>query len=486
MGLRLPSFWMILLAAAALRAPGMFHDFWFDEAWSHQLVREVVSSPIDILTRLHIDNNHPLNSFFLVALGDQSAWAVYRIPSLVFGVGAVLLAGLVMARRGRAHALAAMVLFGCSYPLVLYSSEARGYSAMVFFALLAILSHERYLGTRGWPALAVFWTAVVLGFLSHLSFVHAYGAILVWAVVHARQRSANLHDALASVTATQAVPLVFLAGLHHVFIRHLHVAGGEPASLASVLAETVGVTAGLPAHGPWAAAPALLIAGVAVAGLAVAWREDRGLFVLLLGGILVVPGLAVLVELGTATVPPRFFPRYFLVSISLLLLGAAWRIGAEWQQGGGRRLVAGLLVAAYAAGQLWQVAAFARGGRGGYLDAVDHMARATGDSTIRVSSNSDLRTRVLLEFYRRYLPPDRTLVFSPRTSAGNGAAWRIREDVVPAAVPPETDDERGRRYRLAARYSFYGLSGSQWSLYERVDSADAVSAPGERRPQARD
>ena len=93
---------------------------------------------------------------------------------------------------------------------------------------------------------------------------------------------------------------------------------------------------------------------------------------------------------------------------------------------------------------------------------------------------------MLLAFYRRYLPPDRTLVFSPRASAGSGAAWRIREDVVPAAVTPEADDERGRRYRLAARYPFYGLSGSQWSLYERVDSADAPGSRGERRPPDRD
>jgi hypothetical protein len=178
---RLPYFGLVLLAAAVLRAPGMFHDFWFDEAWSYLLVREFVSSPADILTRLHVDNNHPLNSLFLYVLGDRTAWYVYRVPAFVFGVGAVVLAGAIMARRGRAHASAAMILVGCSYPLVVYSSEARGYSPMVFFVLLALDSYERHLATRAWFPLATFWTAVILGFLSHLTFAHAYGAMLVWA-----------------------------------------------------------------------------------------------------------------------------------------------------------------------------------------------------------------------------------------------------------------------------------------------------------------
>ena len=481
-------FWPLVMAAAVLRAPGMFHDFWFDEAWSYLLVREFVSSPADILTRLHVDNNHPLNSFVLYVLGDPAAWSVYRVPSFVFGVAAVVLSGLIMARRGRAHAVAAMILVGCSYPLVVYSSEARGYSAMVFFALLAVDSYERYLVSRGWLALGTFWTAVILGFLSHLTFVHAYGAILIWAVYHARQRSADPHEILADVTASQAVPLLFLAGLHHVYIRHLHVAGGEPASLGSVLAETVGVTAGTPAHGAWRMGAALVLAGVLVTGLVAVWRAHRGLFVLFVSGILLVPAFAVVVQVGTATMEPRFFPRYFLVSITLFLLVAAWLAGAQWQQGGRRRLTAAVLVAAYLAGNLWQVASFAMGGRGKYLEALNHMVRASHDSTIRVSSNSDLRTSVLLAFYRRYLSREVTLVFLPRTPSGAGGAdWRIREEVVPTAtVPRETDDERGWRFRLVAQYAFYGLSGCQWSLYERADPSDRGGGPVEHRPLRRD
>src|SRR4029079_11651384 len=105
-------------------------------------------------------------------------------------------------------ARAATMRLGGSCPLIVYSSEARGYAPMVFFVLLAIDAYERYLATRAWRVLATFWAAVVLGFLSHLTFVHAYGAILVWAGYEARKRRGAL-EALAEVASSQSGPLLF-------------------------------------------------------------------------------------------------------------------------------------------------------------------------------------------------------------------------------------------------------------------------------------
>lgn len=480
MRFHLSSCWLVLLASIALRGPGMLHDFWFDEAWSSLLVRELVSSPLDILTRVHIDNNHPLNSFFLYALGDQTAWSVYRIPSFVLGIGAVILSGHIMSRRGRAHAVAAMILTGCSYPLIVYSSEARGYAPMIFFVLLAIDAHERYLVTREWLALTTFWVAAILGFLSHLTFVHAYGAILLWAGYEARKRTGDFQHALANVAGTQSLPLLFLAGFYLVYIRHLHVAGGEPAPLLSVLAETVGVTLGTPTHGVWVWVAVALLAVLLGVGLKTVRGVDAGLFILFLSGILIVPGLGVLIELRRALMEPRFFPRYFLVSIILFLLLCGWVVGEQYQKGATRRLAAAVIVIGYLLGNLWHAAAFITVGRGHYRDALNYMARETGDSTIRVSSNSDFRTRVLLAFYGRYLPTDKTVIFYQRTSPRVAeAGWRIREDLEPTRrVPREIDDGRGHRFRLMERYSFHGLSGCQWSLYERVNGS---AAPAERR-----
>jgi len=402
--------WLFLLLAIVIRVPGIVQDFWFDEAWSWLLVQQLVASPLDVLTRAHIDNNHPLNSLFLYLLGGHATWVVYRVPALMFGIASVALAGRILSRRGRAHAMVATILTGCSYPLIVYSSEARGYAPMIFFVLLAIDAYDRYLVTRAWLALATFWAAVVLGFLSHLTFVHAYGAILVWTGHEARKRRGEF-GALAELAGSQSVPLLFVAALYLVFIRHLHVAGGEPAPLLSVLAETAGATLGTPPRGVWlwiAIAALVLVVG---GGLRTIRRIDPGLFVFFLAGIMIVPGLTVLIEFQRAAlVEPRFFPRYFLVSITLCLLVGAWMLGEQLQHGAMRRLVAVAVIAANVLGNLWQAAAFIRYGRGHYREALAYMARETPDANIRVASNSELRTRVLLAFHGRSLPAGRMVI----------------------------------------------------------------------------
>ena len=469
--MRLPTayFWLAVVVSFGLRVPGMLHDFWFDEAWSALLVRERVASPLDILTQLHVDNNHPLNSFFLYVLGDRPAWGVYRIPSLLFGIASVVLAGRIMSRRGRAHAVVAMILLGCSYPLIVYSSEARGYAAMIFFVLLALDAYERYLITRAWLALTTFWAAVILGFLSHLTFVHAYGAMLLWAGYEAL-RPGDERGGVARAAGAHSVPLLFLLAFYLLHVRHLHVAGGEPATLLSVLADTAAAMFGTPPHGVWLGTAVAALAVVVATGLRTVGRVNAGLFVLFLSGILIVPFFTVIVEFQRAVfMAPRFFPRYFLVSITLCLLLAAWVLGEQLQKGGMRGLVSAMIILGYVLGNLWQVVDFTTYGRGHYTAALAHMAQETADREIHVASNSDFRTRILLIFYGRYLPLGRTLIFYEATSPHAGDAdWRIREDLEPmSTVPSEVDDGRGHRFRLAARYSFYGLSGCQWSLYRR-------------------
>jgi hypothetical protein len=461
----------ILVASLALRIPALFHDFWLDEVWSYFLVQEFVSSPLDVLTRLHIDNNHPINSWILYALGEQHWWGVYRIPSLMFGVGAVWLAGRLMRQHGRPHAVAAMVVVACSYPMIVYSSEARGYAAMVFFALMAIAAHQRYFATGSRGALLVFWAAAVMGFLSHLTFLHAYGAIVFWSVAAARRRGEAWPDTLVTVARCHAVPILSLAALYVVHIRHLQIGGAEPAELLTVIAETVSMTIGAPVGGAtvWLALPMCVTAlGVALYLLR---RSNPELFILFFSGIVLVPGLTIAFEWWAKLSQPRVFPRYFLVSIALSLLLAAWVVGQQYQRGGRHRQIAMLLVAVFVLGNLSHVARFFADGRGHYRDALSYIGKAS-NGEVRVSSNSDFRTGMLLAFYRRYLPSGQNLIFYPGGSPrSHEARWRIREDLEPMRVPAEINDAQGHLFQLRARFPFYGLSGCQWSLYERVDAA---------------
>ncbi len=473
--------WLLLTAAFVLRLPGMFHDFWLDEVWSYQLVRGLVASPLDLVTRLPIDNNHPLNGWFLYVLGDQRAWVVYRIPALLMGTACVALAGSIMLRRGRPHAIAAMVLVGFSYPLILYSSEARGYAPMVFFALLAIDAHDRYMAAGGWLPLTTLWLAAILGFLSHLTFFHVYGALVLWTTIAAFARSRTSAAACARVARCHTVPLVFLAAYYLVYIRHLQVAGAEPASLASVISQTAAVTAGVNEHGFWRWTAGALVMIPFVAALRRLRKTEPALAIFFLTGIVVMPAAMIVVESRNPLLAPRFFPRYFLVSITLLLTLSGWLAGEYYQRGGARRVIATLCLMLWMVGNFAELRAFFRDGRGHYLEAVNYMAQATGSAEIRVSSNSDFRTSTLLGFYRRYLPEGRTLVYYSRRSGRHAdAGWRIVEDVEPSSSPAnEVEDDAGHRFRLMKRLPFYGLSGCQWSLYERVPG---VGLPAPARP----
>ena len=87
-----PALLAITAAGAAVRTVGLFHDLWLDEIWSINLVADL-TSPLQILTNLKHDNNHPLNSLFLFVLRGTAADWHYRLLAWVTGVATVLMAG---------------------------------------------------------------------------------------------------------------------------------------------------------------------------------------------------------------------------------------------------------------------------------------------------------------------------------------------------------------------------------------------------------
>jgi len=188
----------IVLGAAAIRVPGIFTDFWLDEIWSLNIAK-AIDSPMDVLlsSAARIDNNHPLNTWYLNALGDVRQWWIYRLPALSCGIGSVIVAVHAMWRRGSVAAIVAAALVAFSFPLVFYSSEARGYSPAVFFALLAFDAMLHYVDRPGWLSAIVFNMACILGFLAHLTFVHFYLAALYWTLLRARRTKLPLVQQLA-------------------------------------------------------------------------------------------------------------------------------------------------------------------------------------------------------------------------------------------------------------------------------------------------
>ena len=123
-----------------LRLAASMGDFYLDEIWSFYFSRQI-SSPLDVF-KLNHDNNHILNTLYLYMVGGEPfffagkpTFIPHRLFSVLSGVVSLFLVWKIASRQGRVEAFTALVLCGLSYPLVIYSSEARGYSPEIMFAL---------------------------------------------------------------------------------------------------------------------------------------------------------------------------------------------------------------------------------------------------------------------------------------------------------------------------------------------------------------
>lgn len=461
---------VVVTVGTALRAAGALDDFWLDEIWSWRIARGLESAA-GVLTSdaARSDNNHPLNTLLMYWMGDRAYWPVYRIPSMVAGSASVVLGAWVAAvvgrrgdekvgGRGGVAGLFAAVLLGLSYPMVVYSSEARGYGLVVFFALAAFAGLMRFLDTRSWAAGGVFVVATVLGFLSHLTFAHFFLGAAAWSaiVLVPRRRVADL-------LWLHLIPAAFVGFLLAVFVRHVTVGGAPDTSTWDVVASTLALAGGGSGSRGLTAVVAVTVATILVGSLAVVWQTRRDLFVFYITCIVVSPALFVVAQRVSMRGQETLFPRYFLVPIAFAYLLVATAAAAVWDRRAWRTVVSALL-ALFAVASLWQVAAFLRGGRGHYLDAVTYMAERTPGEVVTVAGDNEFRTGMLLSFYARYVPAGKRLEMVPLPPQG-GPEWLIINSPEAGADALMVKVVAGTPYRFEREFTYYGLSGWSWYLY---------------------
>src|SRR4051812_16021317 len=183
-----------------MRFRGALNDLWLDELISLHNARSL-RNLIEVFTAIHTDNNHYLTTMFLRAVGGSHSPPMLRMLSLLCGVAAVPAAFWAVARRPRAVQVVFACLITFSYPLVHFSSEARGYSGAILAGLFAFGALDRWLASgkasAGWGS--IFALAVIFGILSHLTFVFVWGALAVWSLLAAlaQHRSSPIRQWIA-------------------------------------------------------------------------------------------------------------------------------------------------------------------------------------------------------------------------------------------------------------------------------------------------
>ncbi len=441
------SFVAIVLVAALLRLPGLFTEFWLDEIRALANVASIDSAS-EVFTAIHHDSNHWLVSLWMYVVGQEAAFWVYRLPSFLAGVAAVLAVGWLAEMDGSRPRLA-MLTTATSFPLVFYSSEARGYALAALAGLVALACLVRWTETTDMRWLAGFSLAASAGVLSHLSFVLVLVAAVVYSLVLAGRGRLSFRSALA----VPVFPLLLLGALVAIDLRYLRLGGGtSPPPLA-----LLGQTASLALGGPVEGRGVLLFA--ALAGVALAFElarrlrcywpnrrtdEPRSYLWIFFAATTLLP-----IWVALVLDPPFLFPRYFLVCVAfvpLLFASLAGSLGRPWSS---------VLFVVWLAANGYSLLQFARQGRGRYEDALRFLLEAAEDSVVTVGSDHDLRNGRIVGFYRERMGEE-------------GERLRYVSEIEAEFWIGSYEGSRCGSCILLRSYPSSALSGARWVLYRRM------------------
>jgi hypothetical protein len=454
-----------IILAFVLRLWASLDNFWLDEIWSWMMARQL-KSPLEVLTRLHHDNNHHLNTLVLYAFGPDAPLYLYRLPAVLAGTGAVLLCGWVAHRWSRPAAVAATLLTGCSFLLIQYSSEARGYAYLLFFTMasFAVIQESFERPRVTWDVL--FACCAIFGFLSHLTYLSAYVALVGWSMWRRIHRDGWLSRRhIAPLIIQLLVPSIFMLVLYLVDLRFIAVGGGEKNSIWMVIAQATSAAFGGPIEGLATVWISVAIGLVALVALFLLYRTGTDLWVPMAVGIFIVPALILLVAR-----PQAPYPRYFLVSMLFLQLLISWLLGWIYQRPYGKAAYV-LVIALIISGNAVLTARLLTNGRGGYEAAVRYMLDQTFSERVFVASDHDFRNKTVLAFYfARVGDGGRASYYDFGKWPPEGPEWIVFHAFTQEYSPDKSiNDDQGHTYELARVFPYAGLSGFHWALYHNTN-----------------
>lgn len=332
----------VVAVAVIARAIGLNGGMWVDEIYS--LVRSFRAPLPSILTEFWGDNHHPLYAILAhLSRGvfGESPWAV-RLPAMLFGVAAVpMLYSLGLRVVTHREALLGSLLLAVSYHHVWFSQNARGYSAIAFFAILSMWALLRATETGQAKYYLLYALAAGLGAYTHLTMIfvvvgHALATLawLVWPGTTIDRKAVARGGMLAfglGAVLTLCLYGPMLGAVVHFFLN-------RPSQLRGVSTPTwaffetirvlvMGLGAGVALVGG-----VVLAAGavVGVSGIASMWKRHP-LFILMLAGPMLVTAAGAAATRGTMY--PRFF--FFAIGPAMLLAVRGAFAAGDWL---GRRM----------------------------------------------------------------------------------------------------------------------------------------------------
>ncbi len=186
----------LTVAGAILRLIRLNAQLWLDELLT---LLDFVRHPLGVIvTSFPNQNQHLLYSILAwasVAIFGESAWAI-RLPAVGFGIASIW-ATYFLARKliGLRGALLTCALLTFSYHHIWFSQNARGYTGLLFFAVLATWLWLEALDRRTWGWWLAYAVAVTLGAATHLGMLFvpaAHVLVYLFDLAFTRRRGATL------------------------------------------------------------------------------------------------------------------------------------------------------------------------------------------------------------------------------------------------------------------------------------------------------
>ena len=162
----------ILFIGAALRIYGLNSGLWYDEIVT---LLELARPPLrEIVTHFPSNNDHLLYSVLAhlsIGIFGEHAWSL-RLPAFLFGLLSLPLVYILgVGITNRFEATAAAALLAISYHHIWFSQNARGYTILLFCALLATHLLLRGLKTNRRSDFVAFAIVTAMAAYTHLTMV---------------------------------------------------------------------------------------------------------------------------------------------------------------------------------------------------------------------------------------------------------------------------------------------------------------------------
>ena len=450
---------LIILLGTALIIACSTGTLWFDEILSFQWAKSA-KNPWQLLELYRHDNNHPLNTLWLMLLGENRPPWAYRALSIVSGIVSLILIHRLAVRLSPRFAWVPLLLAATSFPLVLYFSEARGYAPAIA-CLLGAYATLTGNGRANWRV-PLFWLLCILAILAHataLTILAAMGAASLFRGVFEKQKPFEL---IGSLSLWFGLPLFAAIIFLLFFLKEMMVAGGPEYPLPLVIAHLFRYAFGIPSATP--GSMALAVAGMAIIGSALAFGKfpDPASRFFFIGAILVFPALSLI----SADTTFLYF-RYFLVSLPFIYLLAGPATERLSQSSRLITISAVLLCVVSIIGQIPRIWTLATLGRGAYFDTFQKIA-SDSDPQKSIVSNNEMELAILLSHFRRrfdFLEPLHCIPASKlETDIPHWIVYTSQED--PPATPQISLELNGQFYNLVSSHLSAPVSGTHWTLYQ--------------------